>query len=107
MHFHSKSLLTIALSSVLGMAAMTLQAQENNVEGNKGFDIAARSDRSDRGFGDSDVKLTMVLRNANGDESSRSLRITTLEIPDESEGDKSLVFFDSPKDIQGTALLSL
>jgi len=106
MNIQSKSLLTLALTSVLGMAAMTLQAQEGNAEGNKGFDIAARSDRSDRGFGDSDVKLTMVLRNANGDESSRSLRITTLEIPDESEGDKSLVFFDSPKDIQGTALLS-
>ena len=32
----------------------------------RGFEIAARSDRSDRGFGDSSVSLTMVLRNAAG-----------------------------------------
>ncbi|NOX69158.1 MAG: outer membrane lipoprotein-sorting protein [Gammaproteobacteria bacterium] len=72
----------------------------------KGFAIAARSDRSDRGFGDSDVELTMALRNAAGMESGRSLRIMTLEMPDESVGDKSLVLFSTPRDIQGTALLS-
>ncbi len=72
----------------------------------QGFEIAARSDRSDRGFGDSRVALKMVLRNTAGQESSRSLRITTLEVPDENLGDKSLVVFDSPKDIDGTALLS-
>lgn len=72
----------------------------------KGFEIAARSDRSDRGFGDSEVKMEMVLRNAAGAESRRSLETKTLEVPDESVGDKSLVVFDSPKDIEGTALLS-
>ena len=71
-----------------------------------GFEVAARADRSDRGFGDSEVKLEMVLRNAAGRESRRNLRITTLEIPDESLGDKSLVVFDNPNDIKGTALLS-
>lgn len=74
--------------------------------GNQGFDIAARSDRSDLGFGDSQVSLTMVLRNAAGDESSRSLSITTLEKENEDVGDKSLVVFDTPRDIEGTALLS-
>ncbi len=72
----------------------------------KGFDIAARSDRSDRGFTDSTVKLNMVLRNAAGKESSRSLEIKTFEVQDENVGDKSLVVFDSPRDIKGTALLS-
>jgi hypothetical protein len=72
----------------------------------KGFEIAARSDRSDLGFGDSDVELKMVLRNAAGQESTRSLRIATLEKPDETVGDKSLVLFDTPRDIEGTALLS-
>jgi hypothetical protein len=72
----------------------------------KGFEIAARSDRSDLGFGDSEVELRMVLRNAAGQESTRSLRITTLEKSDESVGDKSLVLFDTPRDIEGTALLS-
>ena len=72
----------------------------------KGFDIAARSDRSDRGFGDARAKLNMVLRNNAGQESRRELEITTLEQPDESIGDRSLVVFFSPGDIEGTALLS-
>lgn len=72
----------------------------------RGFDIAARSDRSDVGFGDSEVELTMVLRNAAGQETRRSLKILTLEKPDETVGDKSLVVFETPRDIEGTALLS-
>jgi hypothetical protein len=72
----------------------------------KGFEIAARSDRTDIGFGGSDVELKMVLRNAAGQEATRSLRIATLEKPDETVGDKSMVLFDTPRDIEGTALLS-
>lgn len=89
--------------AVLLMAAV-YAAQAN--DDTRGFDIAARSDRTDLGFGDSTVDLQMVLRNAAGQESTRSLRITTLEKPDESVGDKSLVVFDTPRDIEGTALLS-
>jgi len=72
----------------------------------KGFEIAARSDRTDVGFGDSEVKLTMVLTNAAGQETQRSLNIQTLEKENEDVGDKSLVLFDTPRDIKGTALLS-
>jgi Outer membrane lipoprotein-sorting protein len=75
-------------------------------EAKRGFEVAARSDRSDRGFGDSRVALTMILRNAAGAESKRTLEIRTLEIPSEDLGDKSLTVFDSPRDIDGTALLS-
>jgi len=87
------------------------QAPITDVRGNsdaerRGFDVAARADRSDRGFGDSEVELEMVLRNSAGRESRRTLAIATLEVPDESEGDRSLVVFDSPNDIKGTALLS-
>ncbi len=94
---------------VMAIAALlvteTSLAQAQSAE-EKGFEIAARSDRSDRGFGDSVVDLTMVLRNAAGQETKRALSISTLEIQDEDVGDKSLVVFDSPKDIDGTALLS-
>lgn len=72
----------------------------------KGFAVAARSDRSDRGFGDSKVELKMTLRNRAGRESTRMLSIDTLEIPDEEIGDRSLIVFRSPADIDGTALLS-
>jgi outer membrane lipoprotein-sorting protein len=72
----------------------------------KGFQIAAQADRSDRGFGDSHVELKMILRNASGKSSTRVLEITTLELPDEKIGDKSMILFSSPGDIDGTALLS-
>ncbi len=72
----------------------------------RGYAVAARSDRSDRGFGDSEVKLEMVLRNQAGREARRALTIRTLEVPDEALGDLSLVVFESPPDVAGTGLLS-
>jgi hypothetical protein len=89
------------IAGALIVAAGVAFAGEDRV-----YEIAARSDRTDLGFGDSEVELQMVLRNAAGQESTRSLRIATLEKPDESVGDKSLVVFDTPRDIEGTALLS-
>ena len=92
--------LTLTISSLMSTPVFAQSPEE------KGFEIAARSDRSDRGFSDSTVKLSMVLRNAAGKESSRTLEIKTLEVQDEDVGDKSLVVFDNPRDIKGTALLS-
>ena len=99
-----KKLISLAMLLVLSLpvADRALAAGAED----RGFDIAARSDRSDAGFGDSEVELTMVLRNAAGQETQRSLKILTLEKPDETVGDKSLVVFDTPRDIEGTALLS-
>jgi hypothetical protein len=91
---------SLVVALLLGTAGAVFAAQD------EGFEIAARSDRTDLGFGDSEVELKMVLRNAAGQESTRSLRIATLEKPDETVGDKSLVVFDTPRDIEGTALLS-
>lgn len=97
---------TLGASQLLLSPVMAATSEESMPDQVKGFDIAARSDRSDRGFGDSEAEMTMVLRNAAGEEASRSMRFTTLEIPDESVGDKSLVLFSTPRDIEGTALLS-
>ena len=92
--------LALIAGFLLGTAGAVFAAED------RGFEIAARSDRTDLGFGDSEVELQMVLRNAAGQESTRSLRIATLEKADESVGDKSLVVFGTPRDIEGTALLS-
>lgn len=94
--------------TLLLAALLTLGHVEGTRAGSdeRGFEIAARSDRSDLGFGDSSVELQMILRNAAGQESTRTLRIATLEKPDETVGDKSLVIFETPRDIEGTALLS-
>jgi outer membrane lipoprotein-sorting protein len=91
-------LAAFALALSAGARASTAEEQ--------GFAIAARSDRTDLGFSDSVVALQMVLHNAAGQESTRALKISTLEKPDETVGDKSLVLFDTPRDIEGTALLS-
>lgn len=98
---------TFRLGTLAGAILISLSAHVHaqNAE-QKGFDIAARSDRSDRGFGDSTSTLTMILRTANGQEARRSMRQTVLEDPDEKVGDKSINVFDSPNDVAGTALLS-
>jgi hypothetical protein len=102
MKFKTITPLAVILAGTLAIADTASAANEQE----QGFEIAARSDRTDVGFGASEVELKMVLRNAAGQEATRSLRISTLEKPDESVGDKSLVLFDTPRDIEGTALLS-
>jgi len=100
-HPHKSVPLILAVLTVITTAA---HAEEEPTD--RGYEVAARSDRSDRGFGDSTVDLKMILRNKAGKETTRELTLRTLEIPDESVGDKSLIVFNSPADIEGTALLS-
>ena len=97
----SKKLVLAALILVASLAPAFTETPEE-----KGYAISARADRSDLDFGDSVVDLKMVLRNKAGKEARRVLSIRTLEKPDENVGDKSLIVFDSPADIEGTALLS-
>lgn len=73
----------------------------------KGLRLAEAADEAFSGFGDSVAAMRMILRNAAGDEAVRALRIKTLEVPEEGEGDRSLVIFDQPRDVAGTALLSI
>jgi outer membrane lipoprotein-sorting protein len=70
----------------------------------KGLAIAKEADRRNNGFGDSKTTMEMVLRNKQGQESRRKLRARALE--QANDGDKSLIIFDDPKDVQGTALLT-
>lgn len=70
----------------------------------KGLSIAKESDVRDTGWGDSEAKLKMVLRNKAGKESSREIRIKYLEI--QTDGDKSISIFDKPADVRGTTFLS-
>jgi len=70
----------------------------------RGLAIAQEADRRDQGFKDSVVTLRMTLRNRQGDSSVRELRTRALEVS--GDGDKSLITFDTPADVKGTALLS-
>lgn len=85
---------------VVAAAAATAQTAEET----RGKEYAYQADDADRGFGDMTAALHMTLTNRNGDLSERDLRIQVLEQTE--DGDKSLVIFDDPADVKGTALLS-
>jgi len=70
----------------------------------KGLAIATETDKRDLGWGDAKTKLVMVLKNAHGQSAKRQMRMNLLE--GKGDGDKSMIVFDWPKDIDGTALLT-
>lgn len=71
-----------------------------------GLKIAEEADHRDFGFGDMEVGLDMVLRNAQGDETKKHQRNLTFEMKDTSVGDKTMIIFDRPRDVAGTAFLT-
>lgn len=89
-------IIAFALAITTGVYAQT--AEE------RGLEIATEADKRDIGFKDNVVELRMTLRNSQGQESTRKLQTSNLEV--DGEGDKSLVVFDEPRDIKGTAFLS-
>ena len=69
----------------------------------RGFQIALEARERNEGFASFEANLTMVLRNRQGEETNRQLRLKILEVLD--EGDKTLFIFDEPRDVRGTAFL--
>jgi len=90
---------------IVGMVSMGLanMAYAETAE-EIGLNIAQKIDLHDKGWNDSTTKMNMVLRNQQGDKSTRSLRLKALEI--DGDGDKGLIIFDTPRDVNGTAFLS-
>jgi len=70
----------------------------------KGLEIAIEANKRESGFDDFTSELNMILRNRHGEESTRHIRVKTLEVV--GDGDKSLSIFDTPRDVKGTAFLS-
>jgi outer membrane lipoprotein-sorting protein len=101
-----------ALALILGLGNAPAHAQASSADGiadiadaaARGLEIALEADRRDTGFEDYAAELTMILRNRHGEESTREMRTRTLEVAD--DGDKSMVIFDRPRDVAGTALLT-
>ena len=71
----------------------------------EGLRIAEERKARDRGWNNTVADTVMILRNAQGQESERDMRVKTLEV--QGDGDKALTIFDSPKDVSGTAFLSI
>ena len=70
----------------------------------KAIAIAKERKARDIGWGTNEAKVLMVLKNAQGNEATRELKVKTLEVVD--DGDKALTIFESPRDVKGTAFLS-
>ena len=70
----------------------------------RGLEVAKAAEKADLGFGSSSVDIKMTLKNKNGQTSERYLQNKTLELTE--DGDKSLIVFNSPKDVKGTSTLT-
>lgn len=70
----------------------------------KGLAIAIEIERNDKGWKDTVADMKMILRNRQGSESARTIKVKTLEM--NKDGDKSLIVFNTPRDIKGTAFLT-
>jgi outer membrane lipoprotein-sorting protein len=87
------------LSPLLAHAETT---EASNTE--RGLAIAIEADKRDTGFQDFTANMVMELRNKQGDVSTRTIRLKTLEVT--GDGDKSMSIFDEPADVKGTAFLT-
>ena len=94
--------------TLIPLLLLTLSAsfswQSAQADEAKGLQIAKERKVRDMGWGDSESRTTMVLRNARGDESNREIRTAALEV--QGDGDKGLTIFDEPRDVKGTAFLN-
>ena len=97
-------LLIFFSTSALGAASNEIDAMVDPVV--KGRAIAEEADRRDNGYGDSEARMHMILRNARGQESTRELRVKSWENSEDDGYDRGLIVFDHPRDVSGTALLT-
>jgi len=87
----------------LGLFAVTNYCYAETAE-EKGLSIAVEADKRDQGWKDQATTLKMILRNRHGDKTTREIRGIALEVA--GDGDKTLIVFDTPRDVKGTAFLS-
>src|SRR6188474_1751497 len=94
MHMKKIAVKLIILFALWPFAGLT---QEN------GITIAKEADNRDNGWVSISMSFTMRLKNKSGQETVRKLHSYMLEVA--NDGDKSLVVFDNPPDVKGTASL--
>lgn len=98
------ALLLIRTQPVAAQTSATTSATAGSAAANRGMEIAVEANRRDDGFADLTAAMTMTLRNRHGQESTRQMRNRTLEV--DGDGDKTVVIFDQPNDVKGTAFLN-
>lgn len=105
-----KRLVLVILLGLLPLFTSAATFQEQQTIANaatpkeKGLAIVKIANERDNGWQDSEAKMLMILRNSQGQQSERNVRVRTMEVA--GEGDKSLFIFDTPRDVKGTAILT-
>ena len=100
-----KKLSHILLASTLLLMPLLTHAETPEANATeRGMAIAVEADKRDTGFEDFTSNMVMELRNKQGDTSTRTIRLKTLEVT--GDGDKSMSIFDKPADVKGTAFLT-
>ncbi|ELN8948487.1 outer membrane lipoprotein-sorting protein [Vibrio parahaemolyticus] len=89
---------------VLMLSASLVASPFTYANEEKGLEIAQERKARDEGWGDSIATMEMILKNAQGESSTRLMRLKSLEV--EGDGDKGLTIFDQPRDVTGTAFLN-
>ena len=102
-HFERRTLFSPCLVAMVVLAAAFPAHSQSPSAEEIGLQIATEARESARGFGSFTARQTMVLRNRQGQESLRQVRVKVLEVED--DGDRSLFIFDEPRDVAGTAML--
>jgi predicted RND superfamily exporter protein/outer membrane lipoprotein-sorting protein len=102
-------LFTLAVTVTASTDASARTAGEILASGSadaKGQAIALELASRNAGYKDLGGDVEMTLRDAGGGEAKRRFSIRVLEKPVASAGDYSLIVFDAPADVKGTAVLS-
>lgn len=102
MNVKGATLSIIVVAAAIGLSGV-VKADEASQK-IKGLEIAKLIDSHNEGWLNQVANVEMVLKNKQGQESKRSMKIKSLEV--KNDGDKSLTIFKSPRDVKGTAFLS-
>lgn len=95
-----KNTLLVAFSLFLAVSHCHADSQSDN----KGLQIAKLQKAKSTGWGDAISELKMVLHSKSGVKNERLIEVKSLEV--DGDGDKNLMVFKKPLDVQGTAFLS-
>ncbi len=106
MRFSVLRTIPVLAGLILAPLSWTAQSSSDLVDGSAeeaGFRIATEARERQMGFGNFTASLAMTLRNKQGREKLREVRLKVIET--EGDGDRTLFVFDRPHDVKGTAFL--
>ena len=99
-----KTCLLFSLCFYLFFSFYTVKGAESKDSKARGLEIAIQMREANEGFVGETAQMKMILIDAYENETTREMVGQTLEVP--GDGDKSLMIFNSPRDVAGTKMLT-